>query len=309
MAKKILFLIPYFGRFPEWFPFYLESCRWNPTIDWIVFTDCEIPKNHPENFQFIPMSFEDYQQLISDRLGIDFKTKHAYTLCNMKPALGYLHQEYLTGYDYFGYTDIDVIYGDLRAFLTDDVLTYNTISTHPNRASGHLFLIKNEEPWVNAFRQIPNWKQVLSSPVISGVAEGHFTKVLLGRQRLPNALRKVWAIFDPYKRNNLFEERYSTSFSEYPWKDGSFNYPNEWYWDRGKLTTSFGDEMMYLHFMNWKSSKYLRRRSGNETTWESLPRLIDPELTDPSQGFCISARGFTPLRKSAVGPETVPVNA
>lgn len=46
-VKRIVILIPYFGRWPDWFPLYLESCRANPSVDSIFFTDCAVPDNPP----------------------------------------------------------------------------------------------------------------------------------------------------------------------------------------------------------------------------------------------------------------------
>ena len=286
--KSIIFLMPYFGCFPEWFAFYLESCRWNPTIDWLFFTDCLIPENAPSNVRFIQISFEKYQQLISERLGIIYQTESPYDLCGIRPAYGHIHREYIEGYDYFGFGDVDVIYGNLRAFYTDDVLQYNTLSTHSDRVSGHLFLMKNNEQWINGFYKVPNWQQDMND-------EGKFSILLRGRKRIPYIFYKLLGILDPYKRNHLFQERFSTILSERPWLDGSYKYPDRWFWYRGKLTVESGEELMYLHFMNWKSSRYLKGRYKDQPTWESLSRIVDPNLTDPGQGFCISHLVFTPL--------------
>ncbi|WNZ43463.1 hypothetical protein Q2T42_16590 [Leptolyngbya boryana CZ1] len=297
--KKIILLMPYFGCFPEWFDLYLESCRWNPTIDWLFFTDCGVPENAPANVRFIQMSFQAYQQLVCDRLNINFQTHSTYTVCNLRPAYGWIHQEHLAGYDYFGFGDVDVIYGNLRVFYTDAVLDYNTISTHSDRVSGHLFLIKNNEYWVNAFRRIPDWQNLMSQPINVPMDEGYFTKQLLGRKRLPSFLRRLWGIVDPDKRHHLFQERFSTVLSDRPWMNGTYAYPTQWFWHRGKLTVETGEELMYLHFMNWKSSRYLRKRYGDQAAWEKLSQLVDPNLTDLSQGFCISPLGFTPIESTA----------
>ena len=298
MPKKIIFLMPYFGRWPEWFMLYLESCRWNPTIDWLFFTDCPVPENSPQNVRFIEMSFQDYQELVSQRLGVVFKPQSSYKLCDIRPAYGLIHQEYLAGYDYFGFGDIDVIYGDLRKFYTDEILSYNVLSTHSDRVSGHLFLIKNDAQWIHAFYKIPNWKQLMLDPSYVAIDEGAFTRLFRGRKRLPESLRKLWGVFDSHKRNHLFQERFSTIFSEFNWIDGTCNYPAQWFWHQGRLTTSSGDELMYLHFMNWKSSRYLPKLYGNKAAWESLSQLIDPRIADPSLGFCINSLGFTLLEEN-----------
>jgi hypothetical protein len=293
--KKIIFLMPYFGHFPEWFSFYLESCRWNPTIDWLFFTDCLIPKDVPSNVRFIQISFEKYQQLVSERLDINFKPESPYKLCDVKPAYGHIHQEYIEGYDYFGFGDVDVIYGNLRAFYTDDILRYNTLSTHLDRVSGHLFLMKNDEKWINSFRRIPNWQQCISQSSNVGVDEGGFSKVLRGRKRIPYSFYKILGVLNPYKRNHLFQERFSTILSARPWLDGSYDYPDRWFWHQGKLTVESGEELMYLHFMNWKSTQYQDGRYKDLKTWESLSRIVDPHFRDLAEGFCISHLGFTPL--------------
>jgi hypothetical protein len=293
--KKIILFIPYFGSWPEWFPFYLESCRWNPTIDWLFFTDCSAVKDPPENVKFINISYSEYCQSVSKKLKISFATESVYKLCDLKPAYGEIHKEYLAGYDYFGFGDIDVIYGDIRSFYTNEILSYNTLSTVKDRVSGHFFLLKNEEKWINAFRKIPNWKYLMSDPRHQNVDEHWFTKVLKGHRLLPTPLSNLWGLVDPYKGNHLFQERHTTPLAEWPWLDGTYNYPNKWYWYQGKLTTEFGGEFMYLHFMNWKSSRYLRPRYGKQAAWENLELLIDPALTSFSQGWCISSQGFTPL--------------
>jgi hypothetical protein len=293
--KKIILIIPYFGHWPEWFPFYLESCRWNPTIDWLFFTDCPVPINSPTNTRYVRLSYSEYQQIVSERLGINFKAESAYKLCNIKPAYGFIHQEYLTDYDYFGFGDIDVIYGDIRTFYTDKILHYNTLSSLKDRVSGHLFLIKNQEKWINVFRHIPNWQQLMSDSKHHPIDEFLFTKVLKGHRLLPAKLCNLFGLFDYTKRNHLFKERHATPLAEWPWLDGTYNYPDKWYWYQGKLTNEFGGEFLYLHFMNWKSNKYLPKRFGDRAAWEKLPYLIHPALTDLRKGWCVSPEGFTPL--------------
>jgi len=36
---RIVFMIIYLGEFPLYFPYFLNSCRYNPTIDFLIFTD------------------------------------------------------------------------------------------------------------------------------------------------------------------------------------------------------------------------------------------------------------------------------
>ena len=58
----------------------------------------------------------------------DFKQR-AYTLCQYKPAYGHIFADYIKEYTHWGYSDIDVVFGDLRRWITDEELTdYDIVS-------------------------------------------------------------------------------------------------------------------------------------------------------------------------------------
>jgi hypothetical protein len=74
-----------------------------------------------------------------------------------------IHEEEIKGYDFWGFCDLDLIWGDLRRFLTDDVLTHELISAHRDRVSGHCCVIQNTEKMRNAFMKSKIWKEVCAS--------------------------------------------------------------------------------------------------------------------------------------------------
>ena len=41
--KSIAFIVPYFGKLPSMFNYWLKSVEYNPSIDFLIFTDCEKP--------------------------------------------------------------------------------------------------------------------------------------------------------------------------------------------------------------------------------------------------------------------------
>lgn len=88
---SICFVIPYFGRWPFWIPFFLESCRTNPTIDWLFFSDCGRPDDCPPNVKVIDVTYSDYCEYTSSRLGVQFAPAHpAGAARRLKPALGFV---------------------------------------------------------------------------------------------------------------------------------------------------------------------------------------------------------------------------
>src|SRR5690242_17250860 len=114
MRQSIVLLIAYFGQWPPWINFFIESCRANRDIDWVIFTDAGKPENTADNVRIIDIPFDDYQKLVSRSLRINFNPADSYKICDVRPAFGILHYDIVRGYDWFGFGDVDVIYGRIR---------------------------------------------------------------------------------------------------------------------------------------------------------------------------------------------------
>ena len=137
--KKILYIIPYFGKFPTLFPLWLESCRYNPTINWIIFTDDKTVYDYPDNIKVIYTTFREIRKKIQELYDFPISLEKPYKLCDYRVAYGDIFSNYIDGYDFWGYCDIDLLWGDIRSFLTDDILSnYKKIGW-----LGHSSLYKN----------------------------------------------------------------------------------------------------------------------------------------------------------------------
>ncbi|HOI83735.1 MAG TPA: hypothetical protein PKW30_05460, partial [Campylobacterales bacterium] len=260
MSKKnIAFIMPYFGKWPDWFELFLLSCSKNINIDWYFFTDCGTPEITYKNTVFKDISFDNYKKLVSDRLGISFNPNNAYKLCDLKPFYGYIHSNILESYEFYGFGDIDVIYGDIAKFITKDMMKkYNVISASDDIVCGYFCLFKNIRMIRESCFKIKNWQQLLEDDNHRRVDEGRYTEVLIKSARKNWLVKFLKNFFSPIRRNNLFIEQHSTPLSYKQWWDKSDIFPTEWRWYDGKLTNNKdGDrEFLYLHFMNWKSNKY-----------------------------------------------------
>lgn len=285
--KSIVILIPYFGKWPYWFDFFLLSCAHNRSIKWLFFTDCGVPERAPANCTFREMSFARYKRLVRAELGINFDPERPYKLCDLKPALGLVHRRDIAGFDFWGFSDIDVVYGDLRAYFTPERLRHQLLSCHGHRVSGHLTLLANNDLINHAFTRVPDWQRLLTGPHVA-FDERHFTHVFLRHRSWPKWLRDRVYRNDPYVRVADFNETFSTCPCNVPWIDGSFNFPGAWYWRDGRLTTDIsGDrEFPYFHFIQWKQGEW------SHSTPEQLLRLT---LEQAERGFTVSAAGLTPL--------------
>lgn len=165
--KTIAFVITYFGSggFPNYFPVWLNSCRQNPTIDFLVFTDISSEEyDVPANVKFINMSFDHLRGLFQRLYDFEITLERPYKACDFRPAYGEALQEWLSEYDYWGHCDTDMIWGDIRKFATDDLLAqYDRIFN-----AGHCSIYRND-PRVNSlYRTLDphgclNWREVFTS--------------------------------------------------------------------------------------------------------------------------------------------------
>ncbi|HAD31294.1 MULTISPECIES: DUF6625 family protein [unclassified Methylophaga] len=297
--QKIIKIIPYFGQWPEWFELYLLSCMHNPDIDWLFYTDCQIPEKSPRNVRFVNISFLDYKKLISERLGINFSSPAPFKLCDVRPAYGFVHQDEIDSYDFYAYGDIDIIYGQIRQFITDEMLDrYDVIGTHNRRLSGHFSLFRNTEQNRQAFRKIPDWQKLMEMDEHIGLDESKFSKLFVRHKNHPLWLRKLWSYSSRYQRRVLYKEQFSTVLSPIKWIDGSSEHPQQWFWKDGHLTNDRDNrEFMYLHFMNWKSNRWLPKNLRDApAAWTSLDKLVQIDIEQARKnGFQISPQGFTPI--------------
>lgn len=294
--NRIVILIPYFGRWPEWMRFTLESCRWNPTINWVLITDHPLPATPPSNVKIIQTAWDEYLSLVERQLKITFRPDSAYKLCDLKPAIAAIHPEYVEGYDFFGFGDIDVVYGNLRKYFTEDLLRHDLISTHSTGISGHLCLIRNKPRLVNAFRHAKEWRSILQDPKHLRFDEGRFRKLFYIGHGQPDWYRKIRIMLSAYARKALFKEFYSTP---YGYNDDS-NLPSKrpperWLWRTGTLVDAQNEqhEYMYLHFMNWKSNRYLHiNGKPGVAAWSKLDRVDHVDDHNLSCEWTIGWDGF-----------------
>ena len=82
MKHSIAIVIPYFGQWDEWAPLFFETIRRNDSIEFLVFTDCDMEGLTAPNLRVTLMSFAEYVAMVNERLGISFAPGNAYKLCD-----------------------------------------------------------------------------------------------------------------------------------------------------------------------------------------------------------------------------------
>ena len=289
VAPSILIIIPWFGPWPAWMRFFLASCRANPTVDWVLIGDAGEPADRPANVRYVETSFADYRALIAARLRVRPRWDQAYKLCDFKPTWGVVHADLAAGYDYWGFGDLDVIYGDIRAIYTPAVLSHDLISTHAHVVAGHLCLVRNTLLMNHAFKRHWGWRRVLADPRHRSFDEQYMSRLF------PGVLRAHWRhrLHWPLRARGLFVERFSTAIAPLAWVDGTLDHPKQWFWRDGRLTNDRTGErqFLYLHVSHWQSNRWTSEPVAPWSTLDTIDRAPQGALT----GFTISREGFTPL--------------
>lgn len=144
---KICIIIAYFGKLPNTIDLWLKSCEYNPKIDFIVCSDC-VKENLPNNVKWLRMSFEQFREMVIKKLGMQVKLDTPYECCDLKAVYGTVFEDYLVGYDYWGYCDMDMVFGDLSWFFNK----YDLSSYDRFLSLGHLSLMRNTEENNNRYK-------------------------------------------------------------------------------------------------------------------------------------------------------------
>lgn len=145
--KKIVLIQLWIGKIPDYFWYHYETTK-NLPIDFLFVTNQNIQLDS-NNYKVLKISEEQIKQLIHQKIGKFFDVIVYRNISQLKPSLGDLFSEYITNYDYFGYYDIDTLFGDVHNYLNPyldsfEVISFATEVFH-NRTSGVLTILKNTE--------------------------------------------------------------------------------------------------------------------------------------------------------------------
>lgn len=122
--NSIIVILPYFGRLPNYFRLWLSSCSYNETIDFLILTDDDVSRyKYSPNVRFVSTSFEEFRAKAQEAFDFPLEIVRPYKLCDLKPFYGRILKDYVDGYDFWGHCDCDLIFGNIRKFATEKILS------------------------------------------------------------------------------------------------------------------------------------------------------------------------------------------
>jgi hypothetical protein len=248
---KIILVACYFGKLPPYLPLVLRSMAYNSSIDWLIIGDNMPDTPFPENVKFVLSSMREVAGEIEKHCKTPVILNSSYDFHRLKPMYGHCLDKYFFGYHYWGHIDLDVIFGDLRNFLLDDVLENNDRIY----CRGHLSIYRNTRevnccfmrsaPGAPCYKDILNYNNLCTFDEWDG----------------------IWKIFRYYKLKQYHKEVIADIIPPTKYKITKFeatelqNYPFQiFYWHEGKTFQAyyhregglFDREVAYVHFQKRK---------------------------------------------------------
>ena len=247
---RIAIFVLYFGKLPDYTQLFLNTAAYNPTINFRFVTDQDMEKYKiPENVMIESCTFEQIREKIQFKFDFKINLEKPYKLCDYRPAYGYIFEDELSEFDFWGHCDLDIVLGDLRSFLREEILEkYEKIYQW-----GHLCLYKNSKENNRRFTADAgmNYRKVFSSPISYVFDEIEGIQKKFDILHIPTYKKRDCADISPWHYRFVRAESYVTKDER---KD--LNYKKQlFYWEDGKIYRAAivnhqveQREFSYLHF-------------------------------------------------------------
>lgn len=289
MRNRRIIIACYYGTFPAWMNLWVKSCELNPDFDFLLVTDSEI-QDLPVNVTLHQESFDNLRRRFRQVLGFEISLEHPYKLCDYKPVYGLAFQDLIQGYDFWGHCDIDMVFGRISHFLTDELFQqYDRLGTY-----AHLLFYRNTDAINRLFMKrgsIFDYTTVFKGKWYYGLDE------MFGMNLICRKNHVKW--YDC--GHAICLDKSKTHLSNPLVFSGTRNYPNQGVlWDDGRVYHTYlaengelrMDEKMYYHF----SKTYYDKMACLEKLF------FDAECVYPvSQETCLLTLISQPVKRPSSG--------
>jgi hypothetical protein len=276
--RRIAFVVIYYGRWPFYWPLWVQSVAANPQFDFIVITDLQQPEFTASNVHFVEMGYQELISRISRVTGVSLLAASYHKLCDFRPFFGLAFAQELRGYTHWGYCDTDLVFGNLAPLLEmSEDSSLDLISPWAHTV-GHCTLARNK-PEVNRIGlAIRGMKERLLEPGSTFMDEGAFAETAHGigmKVGVVEDVRREWTKPTCFLGATIRPDGRVAGLGEFIA-----------HCSRGRIIVYDRDssphEVLYLHYMGMKQKRFWTRfaecRDGefSVTPYGVIPYLIDP---------------------------------
>lgn len=244
--KSIAIIYPFFGFLPPQYNMWRMSALQNQTIDFIFFTDADVEPDI--NIIVHKMQFCDFRDIVQRAFDFRIVLDRPYKLCEYKQTYGYILHDYIKEYDFWGFGDLDLVFGDIRSFINEQVLEFDFIL-----GWGHFSILRNDMNTNKYFMQheqgFQNYKEAFATKDITFFDEfGHNGCSDKWRKCRPN---KCW-LEEPFDNVSKPKQSYHLESLNHPdWKGILFEHvDNKLFAMRFNNGQIERRETLYAHFQH-----------------------------------------------------------
>ncbi len=148
MTARIKLLTPWCGPPPRWQEQFRKRMAANRIVDW----------------ETVPLTLEQFNALATERLGVRCRKNTFYNAnCDLRPMYGHLFADKYEGYEFWGWCDVDVVFGDLDRLLPPLLDAHDVVTTAGNYVHGPLTVFRTG--WTKSlYLTDDQWKDVVADP-------------------------------------------------------------------------------------------------------------------------------------------------
>lgn len=172
---KKIFVVTQFGKKHDWTEKYIENVQKLEQSGWYwqIFTPNKFESKG--NVQIVPMTIEQFADLVGLKCGIKptlYITPAGIPnihITEFYVFMGKILEDYIKGFDFWGMTGMDNVYGKIDDFISDRLLANCDIfSDDVDTLNGNFALWKNNEKINTLYKRLPYWKELLAQPDCQG---------------------------------------------------------------------------------------------------------------------------------------------
>ena len=271
---KAAIITIWFGKLPAYFPLWVRSLKANSGFDFLMYTDQTIELTDiPSNLKIYNITFQGLKDKISQALHVKAAAEAPYKLCDFRPAYGEIFSGELVNYEFWGHCDIDLMFGKLENFITEDIMVMNRKIF--NR--GHLTLFRNEPSINSLYRSSKNinYKAIFESPEYYMFDEWHGIHKVFKEFEIEQYHQECIADIEANAARFVCTKIENYSKQLFVWEDGTVK---QYYIAGNQLKQR---EVAYIHFqkrkLNIKDPKVLDSKAIIFTPFSFVP--FDGEIT------------------------------
>ncbi len=224
---RIKLLSAWFGVKPLWYSTFVAQMSRFTTIDWVCLPPPEVRIRDQIGWM---------NQQVKNVVGFPCKKDSVFGTCDYRPAYGDVFKKEYAGYDYIGWCDLDILFGDLDSILPPLLADTDVLTFKQMYLSGCFTILRNIPEVTQLYKQTDTYRKVFRD------WNYHFWDESGHPKFAPEA-----SFFQMIVTNN---KRIRITHAPHLYVCDTLQVPSPVSLRNGKLFDSYENEIALIHFMS-----------------------------------------------------------